>query len=306
LLIADAQTKKQVAAIPVRAPRGLVFDPRGDLYLISGRTVERARLSADGAKLTHVQTVVGKGLADPRRLMLDSAGNIYVSDWGKSHQIKVYSPGGKLLCIIGKPGGPQLGPYDETRMNHPGGMTVDGAGRLWVAEASVLPKRLSIWNAKTGVFERAIYGPSQYGGGGKIDPADPAHLFMDPDWSAGIVEWNLDWKQGLSKPVAIPWSKDNPNVDSMPATAPEAIFHLGGFRYLTDCYNDFLRYNQDRGVGLWQLGKDEVARPIAIFGNGADLVNQTWGIPLRDRDKIVKLWGSLDPATVMYVWTDVN
>ena len=73
---------------------------------------------------------------------------------------------------------------------------------------------------------------------------------------------------------------------------------------MTNAYNDYLRYNQDRGVGLWRLDAEGVARPVAIFGNGADLVNSTWGIPLRYRDAIVKKWQDLDPATVLYVWCD--
>ncbi|MDQ2799081.1 MAG: hypothetical protein M3Y13_05495 [Armatimonadota bacterium] len=306
LLIGDARTKKQVAEIPIPAPRGIAFDPQGRLFVITGNSVKRYRLSDDGTKLTEEATLIGSGLEDPHRLALDDAGNIYVADWGGSHQIKVFSPDGRPLRVIGKPGGPQIGRYDERGMSHPCGMTVDDAGRLWVTEAEVVPKRLSIWDAHTGAFERAIYGPSQYGGGGKIDPADPTRLFMDPDWSAGIVTWSLDWKAGTGKPVAVAWRNDNPNVDAMPSTAPETVFRRGGFQYLTDSYNDYLRYNQDRGVGLWRLGSDSAARPVALFGNGADLVNQTWGIPLRHRAEIVKLWQNLDPATVFFVWTDKN
>ena len=306
LLVGDARTKKAVASLPFPAPRGVVFSPQGDLYVISGKTVRRVRLSADGTRITSAQTVIAGGLEEPRRLTLDPAGNLYVADWGTRHQIKVFTPTGKLLRTIGTPGGPQVGRYDETRMNHPAGMTVDGAGRLWVAESDVVPKRLSIWNAGNAAFVRAIYGPSKYGGGGKIDPEDPTRLSMDPVWSAGLVTWALDWKSGTSRPVGIAWRDGTSRFDAMPGTAPETVFHRGGFRYLTDCYNDRLRYNQDRGVGLWQLGADEVARPAAIFGNAADLVDWNNGIPLKNRSEIVKLWADKDPATVMFVWTDLN
>ena len=306
LLIGDARTRQPVATIPLPAPRGVAFDTQGRLYVITGRQVRRFTLSGDGKTLTSGATLIATGLEDPRRLALDALGNIYVSDWGRSHQVKVFSAAGKFLRVIGKPGGPQWGRYDAQRMSSPAGLTVDGAGRLWVAEAEVLPKRLSIWNARTGAFARALYGPSQYGGGGKIDPAEPTRLFMDPDWSAGIVTWALDWKAGTAKPVGVPWRSGMPRFDAMPSTAPETVFRRGGFQYLTDCYNDYLRYNQDRGVGLWRLDRDGVARPVALFGNGADLVNQTWGIPLRQRDEIAKRWQGLDPATVFYVWTDRN
>ena len=44
--------------------------------------------------------------ASKRRIRspLDSAGNIYVSDHGASHQVKVFSPAGKFLRAIGRAG----------------------------------------------------------------------------------------------------------------------------------------------------------------------------------------------------------
>jgi len=306
LLIGDARTKTQIASLAFPAPRGIAFGPQGDLFVLSNHQVMQARLSNDGTKLAGAPKVFVSGLEDPRRLMLDGAGNLYITDWGRSHQIKVFSPTGKLLRTLGRPGGPQLGHYDEQRMVSPAGMTVDGSGQLWVAEADDVPKRLSVWNTRSGQFIRAIYGPAPYGGGGKIDPEDPARMYIDPQWSEGIVTWALDWKTGAGKPFAVAWRSDNPNVDAMPVTAPETIFHRQGFRYLTDSYNDTLRSNQDRGIGIWQLGNDEIARPLVIIGNGADLVNSNWGIPLKHRDEIARLWQNLDPSTVLYVWTDLN
>lgn len=75
---------------------------------------------------------------------------------------------------------------------------------------------------------------------------------------------------------------------------------------MVDCYNDTLRYNQDRGVGIWRLDGDGIARPVALIGNGADLVHSLWGIKLRNREAIAAQWRDLDPATVMYVWCDQN
>ncbi len=303
----DARTHQPLGEASLPAPRDLIFDRQGRLYAISGHRVLRFdHVQPQFARLGPAKTLIATGLEDPHRLTLDSAGNLYITDWGGSHQVKVFTTDGRLLRVIGKPGGPQLGAYDERRMSHPAGMTVDGAGQLWVAEADVVPKRISVWNTQTGAFERAIYGPSQYGGGGKIDPGDPSRLFMDPDWSAGIVTWSLDWKTGASKPIGVAWRSDNPKVEAMPTTAPETILRRDGFQYLTDSYNDFLRYNQDRGVGLWRLDTQGVARPVAIFGNAADLVNQIWGIPLRHRDEITKLWANLDPSTVFFIWTDKN
>ena len=49
---------------------------------------------------------------------------------------------------------------------------------MWVVEAAHLPKRVSLWNGKTGTFARAIYGPPPYGGGGNLDPNDKSRFFI--------------------------------------------------------------------------------------------------------------------------------
>jgi sugar lactone lactonase YvrE len=307
VIFADARTQKILGEERVSSPRSMVFDAQGRLFVVSGANVLRYdKPDLASAHLGKATLLITTGLEAPRRIALDEAGNIYVTDWGERHQVRVFTAEGRLLRIIGKPGGPTLGHYDEHRMSFPAGLTVDGSGQLWVTEAEVAPKRLSIWDSKSGGFHRAIYGPSQYGGGGKIDGGDPTRLYMDPDWSAAGVTWALDWKTGASKPVGVYWRRDNPKSDAMPTTVPETVLRQGGFRYMTDAYNGDLRYNQDRGVGLWRLDTDGVARPVALFGNGADLVNQIWGIPLRNRDAIVQKWQNLDPTTVFYVWCDRN
>ena len=307
VVFADARTHKILGEDKIAAPRSLTFDNAGRLYLISGRRVLRFdKPDFAGAKLGKATPLITTNLEDPVRIARDSAGKIYVSDWGKSHQVKIFTAEGKFVRAIGKPGGLQRGPYDDRRMQSPSGVTIDGAGHLWVAEADNAPRRLSVWNPQTGAFIRAIYGASQYGGGGKIDPANSTRLYMDACWGKYGVAWALDWQKGEGRPYAIYWRGDDSNVEATSLPTPETIFSLGENRYMTNAYNDWLRYNTDRNVCLWRLGKDEIARPVGMFGNGADLVNQTWGVALKNRDAIAAQWKNLDPATVFYVWTDTN
>jgi hypothetical protein len=306
LVFADARTQQVIGEASVVAPRGLCFDRQGRLWIVTAKQVRRYDVVSEQARLGD-HDITLSGLEDPRRVTLDAAGGIYVADWGRSNQVKLFTTQGRFVRSFGKPsGGAPLGRYDERTFSHPCGMTVDAAGRLWVSEAENAPRRLSIWDTRSGEFERAIYGPSQYGGGGKIDPTDPTRLYMDPAWSAAGVTWNLDWKAGTVKPLAIYWRPDRPGVEAMPTTTPETLFRRNGWRFMVDSYNDFLRYNQDRGVGIWRLDADEIARPVAIIGNAADMVNSIWGLKLRHRDAIASLWKKYDPATVMYVWTDRN
>jgi hypothetical protein len=306
LVFANARTQQMIGEASVAAPRGMCFDAQGRLWIITAKQVRRYHVVPEQAQL-HGYDLTLTGLEDPRRLALDTTGRIYVADWGRSNQVKLFTAGGRFVRAFGKPGGgAPLGRYDEQTFSHPCGMTVDAAGRLWVSEAENAPRRLSIWNTRSGALERAIYGPSQYGGGGKLDPTNPARLYMDPAWSSAGVTWRLDWEKGAAKPLAVYWRPDSPRVEAMPPTVPETLFRKSGFRFMVDSYNDGLRYNQDRGVGIWRLDADEIARPVAIIGNAADLINPIWGLPLRHRDAITALWKGLDPATVMYVWTDRN
>ncbi len=84
-------------------------------------------------------------------------------------------------------------------MAHPLGMCVDSNGVLWVAEEDYLPKRISRWNAKTGAFLNAWYGPTQYGGGGFVDPKDLSRAYypsIGNPGSMGLLEFKVDLTTG--------------------------------------------------------------------------------------------------------------
>ena len=306
LIFANARNGKILGEASVESPRGLCFDKLGRLWVITRNLVRRYSAAPEAARLYGFDLTLS-GLEEPHRLALDSAGQLYVADWGRSHQVKAFSPQGKLVQTFGKrSAGSPLGIYDPQTFSHPCGLAVDGAGKLWVSEAENAPRRLSVWDTRDGTLLRATYGSSQYGGGGKIDPGDPTRLYMDPVWSVAGVTWNMDWKAGTAYPYSIFWRPDKPHSDPMPPATPETMFRREGYRYLTNSYDSFERYNQDRGVGIWRLDKDEIARPVAIIGNGADLIHPGWGLPLRHRNEIAALWKGLDPATVLFVWTDKN
>jgi hypothetical protein len=83
----------------------------GDLIKVKGKQLLRFALGADPTVLPKPEVVVGDGLEDPQQLAQDSDGNIFVSDWGTSHQVKVFASDGRRLGDIGKPGAPrQLDP----------------------------------------------------------------------------------------------------------------------------------------------------------------------------------------------------
>ena len=136
VLVLEAATGKQVGAIPVPQPVGLHALPDGRILGISAGKV----VSIDPAAQT-VTTVVDHDLAAPHDVTTDSAGNLYVSDWGDSFQVKVFSAQGRLLRAIGTRGGrPWVGRWNPNGMLLPRGIAVTDAGKLWVAEDDASPK----------------------------------------------------------------------------------------------------------------------------------------------------------------------
>jgi hypothetical protein len=304
LVFVDVRAKKVIGEVAMPAPRGLEFDKQGRLYLITGKQVKRFRVPPGKAALEEEKIFLTEGLGDPRRIRHDAEGNWYVADWGKSHQIKAFTLEGKFLRAIGRAGGPQVGLYDERRMSHPCGMTFDSQGRMWVAEAENYPKRLSLWTTD-GTIVKATYGPPKYGGGGAIDPRDKTRLYYAEYTGTGGIEFALDWDKGMDKVKSIYW-RPEASPERMPGPAPEVALYAGGHQYMVNCYNGDLRYNQDRGLGIWRMDKDHVARPVVILGNAADFNNTIWGWPMKHEEAIKALWKGKDPARIMFVWCDKN
>jgi len=300
VLFADAAGGKEYGTAPLASPRGLAFDAQGRLLALSGKQLLRLTLPApaEGMAPTATATLVS-GLEDPHGLALDGQGNIYISDWGNSHQVKVFSPEGKFLRAIGKPGAPSLGHYDPQHMDSPKGLTITPDGHLWVAEHSYVPKRVSVW-ALDGGFVKAFYGPNQYGGGGCLDPKDKTRFYVHGN--GGGMEFKLDWQTGASELVDIYYRPGATGV-TLP-DFPQFPLYAHGRQYLTNCYTSGPT-NGENVAALWLL-RDGVAVPVAAVGSANHwtalrdpALKATWpaGVDLNG-----------DPAAnaATFVWSDLN
>ncbi len=296
LLFVDARAGKALGESPVEAPRGVAFDAKGRLLVLSQKTLRRFDLNAaQPAKLPAGETLIATGLEDPRGITLDSTGRIFISDQGDSQQVKVFSPEGKFLRAIGHPGAPKPGLYDPLHMNHPHGLAVDSEEHLWVTENDFQPKRVSVWTLD-GQFVRASYGPGRYGGGGTLDPRDPTRFYYDG------IEFKLDWKSGTDAPAAIFYREGQDDLNSgSRAGAPETPIHLDGRQYMTNCHDS----NPTGGASvasLW-LMKDHLAKPVAALGRAAD-----WKILQTAEFKSAWPAGTDDAARrdAIFAWSDLD
>lgn len=310
LVFIDTKERKILGSSPLPSPRGVYFDAKGNLFAISNNTVKRFRIAnSQEPKLDAGTVLIDDNLVEAHTLTGDSAGNLYVADWGKLSQVKVFSADGTYRRVIGKPGGPQLGLYDEQRMHNPQGLTIDDKGRLWIAEADHLPKRISVWNATSGKFEMAKYGPPRYGGGGTIDPLDPTRAFYQDH--QGLIEFELDWKAGTSKVKAIPvrggdlakefgieYGNNEQGDTSRWGFVNERPVQIGGRTYLTGSWQGGLRSN-DHSV-IWLLGDDHIARPVARIGG----TSFAW--PPRLNQAFMSVQPKTNYQQQLVAWADLN
>ncbi len=299
VLFIDARTGTVRGEAAIENPRGLLFDPQGQLLILSGTRLLRYAINpADPSNLPPARMLVATGLQDPQGLTLDTASRIYVSDRGDSHQIKVFTPEGAFVLAIGHSGKPKAGLYDPLHMNNPHGIAIDENQQLWVAENDFQPKRISVWSLD-GKLIRAAYGPCRYGGGGTLDPRDKTRFYYDG------IEFKLDWKNGTSSPAAI-FHRPGPDDFSSQRHVgpPETPFYVEGRQYMTNCFNS----NPTNGVGIatiWQM-KGHVAVPVAALGRAEE-----WAL-LRSEAFQSRWPEGNDPGTgqrkntTLFAWSDLN
>jgi hypothetical protein len=303
LLFIDVKAGKVLGNSTVDDPRGLAFDGQGRLLVLSGNTLQRYDMPAMAENMTLPvpKVVIDKGLDNPLHLTLDSKGNIYIANGGSSHQIKVFTADGAFLRSIGNPGAPKAGPYDPQHMNNPNGMAIDEKDQLWVTETDYQPKRVSVWTLD-GKFIKAFYGPSEYGGGGMLDPKDKTRFYYHG------MQFRIDWEKATDTLETIYYRPGNGEM-TLPDGGhtggyPDMPIYLNGKRYYTNCYNS----NPVGGTGItfiW-IDRNGIAVPAAAMGRAND-----WSLLKEDAYKAkwpegVNLKGDYWRNQATFIWSDLN
>ena len=203
----------------VPTPGRLAARPDGRMAVVSGDRI----LSVKDGK---VRTWISNHLDEPVSVAVGDDGTAYVANRGDRQNVSVFGADGAYERSIGTEGGrPAVGTYDPSGMYQPGGIDLDARGRLWVAETTGSPKRISVWNTGTGENVEELFGGSSYFAYGYIDPDRPTEIY------GHNVLWEIDWDDYSTRPKATIWRANEPNM--APAPNPDAHSSGGGFRILT-------------------------------------------------------------------------
>jgi sugar lactone lactonase YvrE len=128
-------------------PADVATDASGNVYIADTGNNRIRKITPDGL----ISTIAGSGAAGssgdgglavnasfnaPEGLVVDSDGSLYVSE-SLGHRVRKFALGGTISTVAGTgtagfsgDGGPGVG----AKLNHPTGMSVDGAGNLFIAD----------------------------------------------------------------------------------------------------------------------------------------------------------------------------
>ena len=175
-------------------------------------------------------------------------------------------------------------------MSNPHGICIDASGKLWVAEAEMRPKKVSVWDLQGNKpkLERYFIGGPRYGSGFMyIDPHEPSRFFFEG------MEFHVDWQTGVSEIKNIVWREGRGGASEgvtcdRPVYVHDKLYLLGEpFWFYGNRYFAIARYDKDHAV------------PIAAAGKADE-----WP-PLRD-PAILQSLGNPDLTHYSFVWSDLN
>ena len=276
---ADGSLRRE---FPLPAAGAIATAADGTLYAITAGAI------AQVDTVTGERRSVVTDLQRPTALTVGPDGRLYVFDAAPERQlIRVYDAAGTYLHDIGQAGGIVAGPWTGQHFQAVTAMAIGADGTLWVVDSTSWPKHIAAF-AADGTFLREYLGPTEYGGGGCLDPEDRTRLFYGP------LEFALDWETGTSRLRNVTWTG--------PAWVPkgrgvgEMPIRANGHLYLVN------RPNWARNefpCGLVSLYQDGRARPVAAVGQ-ADAFE-----PLKSPEIIATLAGQA-LTDLQFIWCDRN
>ena len=191
-------------AAQLNSPGGLSFDVSGNLYIGDGNNEKVRKVSPSGIISTYAGTGVigaaGDGgpatlatFSHPNYLHCDGSGNLYVVDNG-NNKLRKIDPLGVITTVAGTGISGALGDGGQAtaaQLSFPGGVTLDGAGNIYIAGDG--NQKVRMITTATGIISTYVgTGSAGYSGDGG-SPATaklstPVDVFIDNNGNLLIAD----------------------------------------------------------------------------------------------------------------------
>ncbi len=286
------------------SPASVAADRAGNVYFATQNTV--LRLDATTGILTLVagngtpgfsgdnESAVSAQLNSPAGVAVDSAGNVYISDGG-NHRVRKVSNG--VIATVAGNGTPGFNgdnvPAASAQLYNPGGLAVDSAGNLYIADQF----NFRVRKVSNGVITTVAGGGSSladsvpatsaelnYPMGVAVDSADNLYIAVASDnFVPGLIR---EVSNGMITTVAGGGTSADDNV---PATSAQLGYLLGvavdsaGNLYIADTSNNRIRKVSNgviatlAGSGAPFFGGDNGPATIAQLYNPAAVAADSAG-----------------------------
>ncbi|WP_020213554.1 hypothetical protein [Flavobacterium rivuli] len=303
LIVIDLENGTVIKKINIDSPKGLTFNSKGQLFVISAKKLLRYD-DINAPVIKAPKAIITKNLETPTGIALDTKEHIYISDGGNSNQVKIFNETGTFIRAIGKAGKSIAGKYDPLHMNNPAGITIDSKQQLWVAENDYLPKRVSVWSLN-GDLITAFYGPSKYGGGGTVDYKDK-NKFYYANREKGTMEFKIDWKTGENIITNILYR--NTDIFKLPKriASPETAIYHNEKRFFTNCYNS--EPTAGTNIAFLFTERNGQLYPYVAMGDALfwDVLLQDNFLPAWPESSLNKKTKKPDKIDSFFMWIDLN
>ncbi len=315
----DLRTGQWATERKINNPKGLSrFDDNTLLVCAEDRVVKLNVGSGD------VSVVLDK-LVEPRHAVVDSSGNLYVSQLGEMQQISKFDRAGKLIAHHGREGGkPRVQKqFDPLALDNVTVLAIGPDQNLWMCESSNAPKRF-VRMSLEGKWQEDYYGAVAYNVFGP-DLDDFSTVYYNPGGNESAVHFlrtQIDYEAYRANPEdpAAAWKitasydltaaadgiTTNPLMVNPAQTGYGHVFAFtgpNGKRYLfrTSKAN---RAKTPEGAGLW-IWNNDCWQPAAFLSHDVEKFGKSWsdanadGLP-QDGER----YGELPTRT--FAWIDRN
>jgi trimeric autotransporter adhesin len=179
----------QATSAELNGPQGVYVDSAGNLYIADSANSRVRKVDAATGVITTVAgngtagyagdggPATSAGLVHPGDVYLDSAGNLYITDYNGCRIRKVAAGTGIITTVAGN-GTPAYagdgGPATSAELYYPSGVAIDGAGNLYIGDQ--YSDRVRKVSATTGIIT-TVAGNGTQGFSGDGGPATSAELY---------------------------------------------------------------------------------------------------------------------------------